>query len=87
MVTVVAFNTCTKDKILKTTTSKLYFLLGCGRTRPSPRSCLFRSFSCRLLPEGSFSVGPSVDVVSFVPKIMGEITVIQSLKIAYNGIL
>lgn len=71
----------------ETTTSKLYFLLGCNRTRPSPRSCLFRSFSCRLLPEGSFSVTPSVDVVSFVPKIMGDITVIQSLKIAYNGIL
>ena len=32
-------------------------------------------------------MGPSVDVVSFVPKIMGDITVIQSLKIAYNGIL
>ena len=93
MVTVVAFNTCTKDKmqvrpeITWKTTSKLYFLLGCNRTRPSPRSCLFRSFSCRLLPEEFFSEGPSVDIVSFVPKIMGDTTVIHSFKIAYNGIL
>jgi hypothetical protein len=83
---------CTKDKIQarlddETTTGKLYFLLGCGRTRASPRSCRFRSFPCLLLSEGSFSVGPSVDVVSLAPKIIGEITVIQSLKIAYNGIL
>jgi len=40
-----------------------------------------------LLPEGSFSVWASVGVdASLMPEVMGEITVIQSLKIAYNGI-